>query len=200
MARSAEEVLEGLTYGDRDADADERLRRLILYVAERSFQDESFGSTKLNKLLYFIDFRSFARSGQSISGAEYMSLPQGPVPKRLVHIRDGMVKRHQLHLLPTFFHDRPQKKPIALVSVDVDSSFTPREVSLIDAVISEFWGRTAADLSALSHDRIWKIYGTEGASIPKEAVFVSSEPSSPYDVRRSEELAEKYGWGLEATD
>jgi hypothetical protein len=56
----------------------EKLRELILHVARRSEGDIAFGVTKLNKLLFFIDFLACLRFGKPITGEEYQKLDNGP--------------------------------------------------------------------------------------------------------------------------
>jgi hypothetical protein len=41
---------------------DEKLRELILYVSTLSKDDDNFGATKLNKLLFYADFLAYQRS------------------------------------------------------------------------------------------------------------------------------------------
>src|SRR6266540_3889807 len=52
----------------------EKLKELILYVADRSRDDLNFGAVKLNKILYYADFYAYRRLGHPITGAEYQKL------------------------------------------------------------------------------------------------------------------------------
>ena len=49
-----------------------KFEELVLFVAELSQADENFGATKLNKILFFIDFLSYKRSGVGMTGAKYI--------------------------------------------------------------------------------------------------------------------------------
>ena len=71
-------------------ESERRFRELLLYICEKSATDPKFGATKLNKILYFSDFLAFARYGKPITGFEYQRERNGPVPKRLVSIRNQM--------------------------------------------------------------------------------------------------------------
>ena len=62
---------------------DTKMRELILYVASKSQHDPKFGSTKLNKILFFADFAFYFKHGRSVTGQEYMRLKHGPAPRRL---------------------------------------------------------------------------------------------------------------------
>ena len=61
------------------------LKRSIatLYIAEKCLDDPDFTVTRLNKILFWADFRSFAQYGKSITGARYKALEHGPAPARL---------------------------------------------------------------------------------------------------------------------
>jgi Protein of unknown function (DUF4065) len=191
---NAQQALGRLTFGEDIGEADARLRELILYISERCFQDHAFGATKLAKILYFSDSRAFARYGSSISGSEYMSLPQGPVPRHLLFVREQLEGERALAIHRAPFHGLEQHKPIPLREANL-SLFTANDIALLDTVIAEHWGRTATEMSNLSHDRIWQIAGTQGRRVPQQAVFISSAPLTAYDVQRTKELAEKHGWG-----
>src|SRR5690606_1636943 len=71
--------------GGRDFDR-RRFKELILYVADRSRDDRRFGATKLNKILYFADFKAFLILGASITGSTYVRLDRGPVPQEILPI------------------------------------------------------------------------------------------------------------------
>ena len=48
-----------------------KLCELIIYIAEHSKDDTSFGAVKLNKLLYYSDFSAYRQLRNSITDAEY---------------------------------------------------------------------------------------------------------------------------------
>ena len=62
---------------------DARLRELILLICKGSEGDPRFGAVKLNKLLFYCDFSAYAKLGKSITGQEYLALPEGPALKKL---------------------------------------------------------------------------------------------------------------------
>ena len=75
------------------SDGETKLKELMLYVADKCSQDPNFGSTKLNKILWWSDFFAFGKIGKPITGVEYQKLDNGPAPRRLLPIRKGMVKK-----------------------------------------------------------------------------------------------------------
>jgi hypothetical protein len=77
---------------DRD-----KLKALVLYVIWRAGQQEGFGATKINKVLWFADARRYEVFGQSITGETYVRQPHGPVPQHIDEIKrelesDGSIK------------------------------------------------------------------------------------------------------------
>ena len=55
----------------------EKLGNILIYIAENA---EYVGITKVNKLLYFLDFIAFRRLGKPLTGNNYIALQFGPVP------------------------------------------------------------------------------------------------------------------------
>ena len=66
---------------------DKKLKELVLYIAQKSEDDPSFGATKLNKILFAADFYFFGQTGRSITGASYVHRGKGPVPGPPVRAR-----------------------------------------------------------------------------------------------------------------
>jgi hypothetical protein len=189
---------EQLTYEFTGFDSDARLREMILYIADRCMDDPTFGAVKLNKILYNADFLSYQEYGQSVTGAAYMRLPQGPVPQRLLHVRITMEEAREIairkHLVP-LPGDKgfgEQQRVIALRDPDLDH-FKPRDIAVVDEVIRLLWGRSAKQVSDASHGRAWRIC-RDKERIPYEAVFISDEPLTEYDICRTYELAQQHGW------
>lgn len=153
---------------DRD-----KFRNLILYVAEQSRDDLKFGATKLNKILYFADFEAYGLWGQPITGATYVRLDRGPVPREILPVLremegEGAIRRFE----STYFHHL-QKRVEPLEQADT-TVFAIRELDLVDRVISELAHLNASDVSALSHlDEGWRL-ADDRDTIPYSAVYISS--------------------------
>src|SRR5438874_13093894 len=69
-----------------------KFKELMLYFSKRGI-DEGLviGSIKLNKLLFFTDFRAYAELGQPVTGARYQKLPLGPAAREFVPMRNQML-------------------------------------------------------------------------------------------------------------
>ncbi|MGD0289029.1 MAG: Panacea domain-containing protein [Candidatus Binataceae bacterium] len=186
-----------VTYEFPEMKPDERLRELILYVAEKCATDPEFNATKLNKILFYSDFVSYSKTGRPITGAAYKALEYGPAPKRLLPVRDRMIDAGELEIkkIPKFAYSRYQY--VALRRSDLDRFFRPSDIALVDELIHMFWGKSAQTISQFSHHRLWKIArganNSEGL-IPYEAMFISDDPPTEADNARARELAALHEW------
>jgi Protein of unknown function (DUF4065) len=166
---------------------DEKLRELILLIAEWSQADEKFGAIKLNKLLFHCDFSAFLTFNKPITGQEYFALPQGPAPKRLLPITKRMQTHQELAYQEVSYHGFQQKRPIALRAAKV-SVFTPREMKLITQTIQKFWRMSASEISDQSHLFLgWKT-AKEKETIPYSTALVSLRRPTKDEKSRGLEL------------
>jgi len=173
----------------------ERLKELILYIARKCADDPRFGATKLNKILFYSDFLSYALHGEPITGVAYIKLPKGPAPKPLVPVREEMKEKGDIIIEQRERYGLPQQRIIALRAPDL-SKFSAENISLVDDVIQILWGRSAKAVSDLTHGyRGWKI-AADKEEIPYEAVFLSNEGPTDYDISRARELIRQHGWDV----
>jgi uncharacterized phage-associated protein len=152
----------------------EKIKELILMLSELSEGDEFFGSTKLNKLLFFVDFLSYLQFGKSISGHMYEAQPEGPMIKRFYEIRREMEDKQDLFVQQREFGGYVQHKIKALTNAN-PGKFTGDEMALILHVISDYRDMNASRISALSHEFLgWQAVNI-GEVIPYETALVSTE-------------------------
>jgi hypothetical protein len=175
-----------------DPETNKRLRELILYIARCCENDPTFGATKLNKILYYADFLSYGEYGESITGAQYMKLSQGPVPVQLIPVREKMVKDHDIVLRKEPFYEQVQHRIIPLREPDL-SLFKARDIAWVDKVIAAFSGHTARDLSNLSHNHVWRI-ARDGEVIPYQAILLDETEVTTTDMAEAKKLIKKHGW------
>src|SRR5437764_15373763 len=100
---------------------DEKLRQLILYIAELSEGDEPFGYTKLNKLLFYCDFLAYLNFGKSITGHEYQKLENGPAPRQMVPIVRDMEERGLLKMRQESYYGKSLVRALALEEADLEA-------------------------------------------------------------------------------
>lgn len=181
------------TYSVPLPDSEARLRELVLYISQRCESDKYYGKTKLNKVLVFADFTSFARRGVPVTGVEYMRQPQGPVPRRMLPILKEMEASGEILVRPVQLGTRVQQRVIALRKPNL-SLFTSDEIAAVEQSIQHCWKHTAKSVSDLTHGIAWRIAGSAGELIPYEAVFLSDDPVNQVDIERTRELNARYGW------
>lgn len=193
MARVRGKLPPGLTFGADTVQALARLREIVLYIASRCQTAERFGVVKLNKILLFADFTSFARHGKPITGVEYMRQPNGPVPRRMKPVLRQLEREKAIAIQKIPVGRNEEHRVVALRAPDLDL-LSARDVALIDEVISLTWNATGTAVSDFSHGRAWEVAGEDRAAIPYEAAFLADGQPSAAQVARTRELNRKYGW------
>jgi hypothetical protein len=150
-----------------------KFRELILYIAKKSEGDDTFGATKLNKLLFFSDILSYLRLGKSISFQEYQCIERGPAPRKLLPIRDELIAEGSATIEWVNFFGYPQEKLIATREPDL-KSFPKEEIDIVDEVINQWWGTNGSTISKCSHELIGWQYADEGETIIYETSLISN--------------------------
>jgi hypothetical protein len=192
MGTTQRDGRENLTFGSDDHESRERLRQLILFVAERCQADPGFSMAKLVEILFRADFESFARYGRSITGARYRKLHYGPASQAALDVRDEMKSRGEIELMEEGYTPHRRNRVVALKTADLHR-FTGTDIALIDKVIGLSYGRTATFAGGISHDRAWEA-ADYGELIPYEAALLSDEAPTEDDIARAHELGARYGW------
>jgi hypothetical protein len=171
-----------------------KFKELMLYAAEKSRNDERFGATKLNKILFFSDFLSYGLTGGPISGATYQKLENGPAPRELKPIAREIVSEKSGMFIKRPWFNYTQTVLIPLRAADLNQ-FKAEEIDLVDDVIRNLSPYDATETSQLSHDRsaAWQLADI-GDTIPYEAVLLSTRKPTSVDIKRAQELARQYGW------
>jgi hypothetical protein len=170
----------------------QKFKELVLYLAQRSGEDEGFGMVKLNKLLYRADTEAFRKLGRSISGAEYEKQEYGPVARPLPLALDELAQDGYIiwHRIPAGEHLR--KVPEAHEPPDL-SQFTEPELEVIEDALGELLPHGGKSVSEWSHDRSVGWNAVEiGEQIPYGTALISPDPPSDEEIayfRRLEGLA-----------
>ena len=169
---------------------DKKLRELILYIAKKSQNDPHFGSTKLNKLLFFADFIAYGRLAKPISGHKYEKRENGPFLRGFFQIRDDMIRRKNCVEQEKERFGYTQKRLLALREPDL-STFSGAEIAIVEEVLESLEKLSARDISELAHGFIGWEACTLGEVIPYETIFISP--------RKLTEKEKEYGLKLEPT-
>jgi len=172
---------------------EEKFKELILYLAEKSADDPSFGDTKLNKLLFFSDFLSYAIHGAPITGAVYQKLEFGPAPRRLLPARDELVHEGNASIVT---RGRAYQRRVTISRRPANTHlFSTNELDLVDEVIDLLRNHDATDVSELSHrlSSGWQLANLR-EDIPYDSIFLSMSMDLTSDeIARGQQLAAEFG-------
>ena len=153
-----------------------RFRDLMLYLAHRCQDAVYFGSTKLCKLLYYSDYTAFGRTGDPITGAEYIRQPHGPMPREFYRQRDGLIEAGLacMEMRVVLQHDEDRLVPLVDAQY-FDGKWTVPEQDSIGHAVSLLKDMTASEASEYSRGEVGWIIAVDGETIPYEAAYIVSE-------------------------
>ena len=142
-----------------------RLKNLLLYILGK--MGDTF-QTKMNKVLFYIDFLSYRERGMAISGLAYNAIDFGPVPQRWDRVYSAFDEVEQKTQL---VHDQECVALTATAAADM-GGFTTEEKVIIDEVCERMKGLSAHDISDLSHrEPAWKNHLHQPETIPYSEAF-----------------------------
>lgn len=161
----ADEIIETVTFKDEEEiiprevpqENLEKLREVLLYVLDRVAGKSNVGETVLYKLLYFIDFDFYEKTGKSITGITYVRNHYGPTPKIKTFnaVINQMKKMQELDVVETPGFNAMQRKYLPRVAPRLEE-LNASELDHINEVINRLGDKTATELSAYSHkDTPW---------------------------------------------
>ena len=142
-----------------------RVKNLLLYVLEQL--GETF-QTKMNKVLFYIDFLAYREQGRSISGLSYVAIDFGPVPQRWNRVYSCFDE-----VLPQSRLVKEQECTVLTAIAKADTSFfSEKEKNLIDSVCAKLKGVNANRVSEMSHkETAWLNHHNSTSPIPFEEAF-----------------------------
>lgn len=131
--------------------------------------------TKLNKLLFYADFRHCAEFGASISGLRYVRLPYGPVPDGFARIFSAV---EDAGVVSSFEEMRGSyiAEVIKRTDVDLDAHLSSSELAVLDSVRRHFERTDANTIVEISH---------------REPAWLETPPSSVITYSFSRRLVEQ---------
>lgn len=137
----------------------EKLKNAVLYFVKK---DKTVGLTKLMKLLFYLDFRLYRATGESLTGETYEAWDFGPVPadvwRELRHNEDaGMQLKEVVKVIPSPKDPRDEAVGVKLSVLPKvtfsDYYFTGREVKELKDVSEMFLGAPASLVVKAAHER-----------------------------------------------
>lgn len=161
-------------------DGDSKLEELILFLLGASAEDEHCCAAKLDKLLFYTDFRAYDELGRSITGRRYLKLEGGPVPEGIGLVVEDMERRRLC---------AQEARRLVALREPALSVFVPEELEITRAVVRELWHLDAAEVSDLSHRFPGWQAAEIGEEIPYDTVFVDEpRPLTPEEVAWAQEV------------
>lgn len=153
--------------------------------------------TKLVKLLYFVDVRSWERSGRVVTGVEWMWHYYGPYSAEIVATCNRMSANGELDVIPTSnYYGSPEYRIRTLEAM----YFSPPEVGVVELVrevVQEFGGKPAAKIGDLSYETLPMRHLIQHGGRRGDVLEFPSSPPTDDALRRT---ASKYARILRATD
>jgi len=163
-----------MTPAARPSANEAKLRELILYVSSMCELDESFGSIKLNKILFNADFGAYALWGKPITGVDYFALENGPAPRPMKKILRLMQENEEIAIREKDYYGFDQHRVFPLRSADIKKLFSVDEINLVFRVIQKCWGRSGKSMSEESHEFLgWSAAALE-ETIPYSVALVGT--------------------------
>lgn len=148
-----------------------RLKQLILYIADKLRGADSFGESKLNKILYRSELAAFRELGKTLTAYRYIKNRYGPTLRAYMHITREMEDEGLISWQVRRQRALNERRPEPLRSWD-PTVFSPDELVLVDQEIERARPLTAKEISDEEHQTAaW--YATQmGEVIKPELAFV----------------------------
>ncbi len=143
----------------------DRLKNIMLYLLNRC---EEVWCTKMNKLLFYVDFLSYRERGMAMTGLSYRAINFGPVPERWDRVYSEFPEVEQeLRQTGDFVGS------VLTTTSEPDlSMFTDTEMKVLDCVCNRFGTKSSREISRLSHDETaWKNHHENHEKIPFQEAF-----------------------------
>ena len=149
----------------------EKLREVLLYILNKVGAKPNVGETVLYKLLYFVDFDYYEKTGQSITGLSYIRNHFGPTPALdFRQVVKGMEHGDELEIVETKYFSNTLKKYLPNRAPNLQA-LRADELKHIDETLARLSNKSAVELSELSHyDTPW-LSAKAGEKIDYRGVF-----------------------------
>ena len=143
----------------------ERLKNLLLHILKQ--MGETF-QTKMNKVLFYIDYLSYREQGRAISGLAYQAMEFGPVPQRWDRVYSAFddVEQREKQV-------QGQECLSLMANGTADmSGFSAGEMAVIDQVCELMKKMTSREASQMSHrEPLWNAHVEKQELIPFSEAF-----------------------------
>ena len=142
-----------------------RLKNILLIILDKC---GDLWFTKMNKMLFYIDFVAYRERGMALTGLSYKAIEFGPVPERWDRVFSEFDSIRQIPKSIREFEGivlHGSEKP------DL-SLFSEQEISIIEKVCDKFKDMSSHEISILSHEEsAWKDCVSKHSTIPFSDAF-----------------------------
>ena len=128
------------------------------------------GNVKLHKILYYADMLTFLREGHPLTGVDYLKQKFGPTARHLTATIQELSSEGRMTVETVEHHGFYKKNYIARGS-DARSVLTASEIALLHEVADFVRGKTASQISEISHNAAWEA-AELGEVIPYQSVLM----------------------------
>ena len=168
----------------------EKLKEAVWLLASYCPTQE-LGNVKLHKMLYFSDMLHFLDEGHPITGVEYQKQKFGPTARYLAAALRSLETDGVLRIIEEPYHGF-FKKTYMILSPYKASRLDYKEQSLLKEVADFVRGKTAKEISELSHNAAWEA-ASLGDPIPYfTALRLVPDESTDEDLVWADETARQY--------
>ncbi len=132
----------------------------MIAILERS---KEVWCTKMNKLLFYVDFLSFRERGMAMTGLTYRAIDYGPVPEKWNKVYSQFDDIQQvLQQIGNY------EGTILQTKSHIDNEvLTEEEIKIIDIVCNKFGNYSSQAISTISHEEsAWKNHYQQAERIP----------------------------------
>ena len=138
----------------------DKLKNVMIAIIERS---KEVWCTKMNKLLFYVDFLSFRERGMAMTGLTYRAIDYGPVPEKWNKVYSQFDDIQQvLQQIGNY------EGTILQTKSHIDNEvLTEEEIKIIDIVCNKFGNYSSQAISTISHEEsAWKNHYQQAERIP----------------------------------
>jgi len=114
------------------------------------FCKEGVSKTKLNKLLFYADFKHFKEYAVPITGTRYAHIPFGPAPDKYSLYFAALIEDGDIRVEEIIYSEGVGEKFFSVYQPDL-SLFSDSELKILAAVREHFESFTASKISEFSH-------------------------------------------------
>ena len=130
--------------GFKKLDLDKLFNAILFFCKDGTFK------TRLNKFLFYADFKNYKDSSASITGLRYVHLPLGPVPDNYEYYFATLVHENAITIIEECFGEYCGEKLISSRKPEL-TVFTDSELKILLFVKEHFQNMSAKAISDFSH-------------------------------------------------